>query len=188
LDDVIVFVGPFRDHLIAAPLKRSMEVYAYGRMHPLYEAMTVCSETIEWLARQEKERNEAELQSSLGNMLRVMEEFTRAASSSDLLADASPDTMIGSIYCLEAVNSMTKIITRETFEKAPTFSERFRESIKALLAQVEPLTEKIEGILEAWQISVDPALSARLTEAVKRVDGSKTDISNWREALELIHD
>ncbi|MBI1789502.1 MAG: hypothetical protein HYR60_18355 [Acidobacteria bacterium] len=165
-----------------------MDVPAYGRMCPLYEAMTVCSSTIQWFERHEKERKETLLQSRLGDLVRVMDEFITAASSTDLLAGAAPTEVTGSIYCLEAVNSMSQIITREVQENIGLFAGDLRDPINSLLRQVEVLTERVEGILEAWKISIDPDLSPRLRSAVERLDFSKKDIPPWREALELLHD
>jgi hypothetical protein len=65
--------------ICASKLRRGsfkMDVYAYVRMRPLYEAMTVCSVTIGWLDGREKERNEAELQNALSKLVQVIEEFT----------------------------------------------------------------------------------------------------------------
>jgi hypothetical protein len=83
---------------------------------------------------------------------------------------------------------MTQIISNQTLTLVPKFAERFREPIRALLGQVENLTERVEGILEAWQIALDPEISLKLKAAVDHVDRSKADIPDWREALELIHD
>jgi len=165
-----------------------MDVQAYGRMRPLYEAMTVCSSTIEWFELQEKERTDWSLQSNLSQLVRVIEEFTAAASGRDLLAGASKETISGSIYCLEAMNSMTQVVTKRTRDNVAQLSERFREPVAALLDQVESLAERVDSILEAWHIALDDELSGKLKSAVEQIDRSKSDISDWRQALELIHD
>jgi hypothetical protein len=165
-----------------------MDAQAYGRMRPLYEAMTVCSSTIEWFERQEKERSDWDLQSNLSNLVRVFEEFTVAASEHDILAGASKETISGSIYCLEAINSMTQVVTQGTKANVAQLSERFKGPVAALLGQVEFLAERVEAILEAWQIALDEELSGKLRSAVERIDRSKSDIPDWRQALELIHD
>jgi len=165
-----------------------MDVLAYGRMRPLYEAMTVCSSTLQWFDRQAEERKDTGLQSCLGELVRVMDEFVVAASTTDLLAGAPEPAVVGSIYCLEAVNAMTQIITCETQENIGMFSEHLRSPINSLLGQITVLTERVEGILEAWSITLDPELAPRLRSTVGLIDRSKKEIVPWRETLELIHD
>jgi len=65
-----------------------MDVQAYGRMGPLYEAMTVCSSTIEWFELQEKHREAWDLQSNLSDLVRAIEKFVATTSERDLLAGA----------------------------------------------------------------------------------------------------
>lgn len=165
-----------------------MDVLAYGRMRPLYEAMTVCSTTIRWFEQQEQERQNTALQSSLGNLVRVIDQFVTEASTTDMLAGAPPEAVIGSIYCLDAMNCMTQIITRQTQANVGIFPEQLRGPISSLLQQVDVLTERVEEILEAWNVSVDSDLAPRLRSTLELIDRSKKGIPPWREALELIHD
>jgi hypothetical protein len=165
-----------------------MDAQAYSRMRPLYEAMTVCSAAIEWFERQERERTAWSLQSNLGDLVRVMEEFTAAASERDLFAGASTGLISGSVYCLEIMNSMTQLVTGRTRQEIEHLSERFREPVTALLEQVESLIERVEEILDAWRIALDDDFSGELRSAVEQIDRSKSDIPDWRRALELIRD
>ena len=55
-----------------------------------------------------------------------------------------------------------------------------------MLDQLDGLVEKIEDIHEAWQIALDPELTAKLDVALAQLDPTKTDIPDWTEALELI--
>jgi len=50
------------------------------------------------------------------------------------------------------------------------------------------LAEKVEGILESWQIALDENLSAKVDTALSQIDRSKTEIPDWRKTLELISD
>jgi hypothetical protein len=97
-----------------------MDAQAYSRMRPLYEAMTVCSAAIEWFERQERERTAWSLQSNLGDLVRVMEEFTAAASERDLFAGASTELISGSVYCLEIeLNDSTRHRPNQAGNSAP---------------------------------------------------------------------
>jgi hypothetical protein len=60
--------------------------------------------------------------------------------------------------------------------------------ISLLLDQTDCLAERVEEILEAWQISLDPQLSARIDSALSQIDKTNTEIPDWRKTLELISD
>jgi hypothetical protein len=164
-----------------------MDVQAYGRMGPLYEAMTVCSSTIEWFELQEKHREAWDLQSNLSDLVRAIEKFVATTSERDLLAGASREVVTFSILCVEAVNSMVPVIAKQTRDNIAQLSERFREPVTALLDQIESLCERVDAILEAWKIVLDDELSGKLKSAVEHIDRSQSDISDWRQALEAIH-
>jgi hypothetical protein len=55
------------------------------------------------------------------------------------------------------------------------------------LDQIESLCERVDAILEAWKIVLDDELSGKLKSAVEHIDRSQSDISDWRQALEAIH-
>lgn len=163
----------------------------YGQMRPLYEAMSVCESTLQWLREQEREqeqlRSHYELQESLAKLSNCMEEFVEV-SRRNPLGSASTEKIRGMAFCLETLNSMTQIIVRHTRKMLPDVTDRLREPISLLLNQVDELADRMEAVMEAWQVPLDEQLANQLKSAVEQIDRTKTDIPDWRKSLELIPD
>jgi hypothetical protein len=160
----------------------------YGGMGYLGEAVSVCSSTIAWLNEQERERSDWELQISLSRLGGILQHFIDASTRGELPGVASKESLQIAIYSSEIVNSMTRTVTKQVGDCLDSVSERFRESIRFLLNQIEELSERVEDIIEAWQIPLDQRLSSKIDRALQQIDSAKTDIPDWRDALELISD
>jgi len=158
-----------------------------GQMHPIYEAMSVCSGTLQWLNQQEQERSDWDLCTNLTKVGSVMQEFVDASKKvSGDTEGASSNMRSFAIFCLRTVTSMTRLINRSVRDGLLDRSERLRPQIEFLLDQVDDLTERVEDITEAWEMSLDQGLATKLDAAVQQIDSSKADIPAWRDALELI--
>ena len=158
----------------------------YGQMHPIYEAMSVCSGTLQWLDQKEQERSDWELCVQLGTLGKVLNEFI-AASNAGKAPGTTPKEMLPFlVFCLGTIASMTRLINRRVRESLSERSERLRQQIDFLLNQVDELTNKVDDIMEAWEFSLDKDLVSKLDSSLKQLDSSKTDVPDWRETLELL--
>ncbi len=160
----------------------------FGRMRPLYEAMSVGSSTVEWLERKEQERSDFDLQFQLAKLSRAMEEFVELAGKDNPLREVPKHVLNGFIFCVETLNCMTQTISARTREHLPAVSQVFQQTIELILGQIDVLADRIEEIYEAWQMAVDDTMSAQIDGALASIDRNKTDIPDWRETLELIPD
>ena len=160
--------------------------HEYGRMRPLYEAMYIGSSTLAWLEQSEPKRSDFELQESLAGLSRAMEEFIDVVSIGDVLNGSISTDLQGSIFLVETMNCMVQLVGRRTREALPRISRNLQEPIGMLLDQVDTLADRIEEILDAWQIAGDEEERARLTQAISQIDGTKTEIPDWRESLECL--
>ena len=121
-----------------------------GSMRPLYEAMAVCSSTIEWLEREEKKREAYDFQSCVAKLIKALEEFTTSVGRGIPPGEKIPAPMLtGLVWCVDTLNSMAQLAVRKSRELLPTFAAEFRDTIGLLLTQVDGLTDKVEDILEA---------------------------------------
>jgi hypothetical protein len=160
--------------------------HEYSRMRPLYEAMFIGSSTLAWLEQSEPERSGFELQESLAHLSRAMEEFIDVASIGEVPNTSELTDLQGSIFLVETVNCMVQLVDGKTREALPRIPRNLQEPIGMLLDQVDALADRIEEILEAWQIAGDEETHARLIQAVSQIDATKTEIPDWRESLECL--
>jgi hypothetical protein len=158
-----------------------------GRMRPLYEAMSICSSTIEWLDREGQEHADYEFQVCIAKLVKAIEEFIEFVGVNPL-TDVPIGALQGLVWCVETLNSMTQLIIRKTRGFLPSICDEFRETIGLLLNQVDSLTAKVEDILESWQLGVNADSAEGLGKLVSLIDRTKTDIPDWRQELELIPD
>ena len=92
------------------------------------------------------------------------------------------------VCCLGVVTSLTNLIIQKVRTDLPNSSERFRQPIGFLVGQIEEMMDRVEDVAESWAIPLDRELSEKLDAAISEIDSTKTDIPDWREALELISD
>ncbi len=92
------------------------------------------------------------------------------------------------VCCLGVVTSLTNLIIQKVRADLANSSEQFRQPIGFLLDQIEQMLDRVEDVAESWAIPLDEELSAKLDEAIREIDSTKTNIPEWREALELISD
>lgn len=156
-----------------------------GQMHPIYEAMSVCSGTIQWLDRQEQESSDWEFCLQLAKLGSALEDFIKASRTGQM-AETSKDMLAFAVFCLGTITSMTRLITGRVREDLPRRSQRLRQQTDGLLNQVDELTERVDAIMETWEMSLDDELVGKISDAVKKIDSTKADIPEWRDALELI--
>jgi hypothetical protein len=158
----------------------------YGEMGgPLYGAMSISCTAIAWLETQHKEKSEFEIQFHLAQLARSMEAFITATERNPMhtcprdiivrLADA-----VGTLY------SITEAFVEKMRQRLPNISAKFAPPIGSLLDQVDGLVDRIEDIHDAWQVALDPTLTAKVDVALSQIDPAKTDIPDWRGFLELI--
>lgn len=157
----------------------------YGEMHPIYEAMSVCSGTLQWLDQQEQERSDWALSLQLVTLGKTIQEFIDANRSGKMAVHAAT-VFPFLVFCLGTVIDMTRLISRRVRNTLSERSDRFRQQIDMSLVQLEELTEKTDEIKEAWEMSLDPELASRIEAALRELDRTKTDIPNWRDTLEAI--
>jgi hypothetical protein len=160
----------------------------YGQMTPLYGAMEVCSSTIAWFEAKERERSDWELHVQLGKLGSAIQDFLNAPSRKTAAPNVSVPQIEFMVCCLCVVTSLTTQIIEQARVKLHNASERFRQPIGLLLDQIEEMVVRVEDISEAWAVPLDQDLSAKLDAALRQIDSAKTDIPDWREALELISD
>ncbi|HTX39520.1 MAG TPA: hypothetical protein VME43_31090 [Bryobacteraceae bacterium] len=160
----------------------------YGRMQPLYEAMSVGSYTVAWLEREERDRSDFELQFNLARLNRAIEGFIEVASNGNPLLESPRHVLQGLTFCVETLNCLTQRVTSTVRERLQRVGPKPQAAIGLLLDQTDMLAEKVEGILESWQIALDENLSAKVDTALSQIDRSKTEIPDWRKTLELISD
>jgi hypothetical protein len=158
-----------------------------GRMRPLYEAMSVCSYTIEWLEQGERNASYSELQSNLARLSQAIGEFVELARRNPL-ASASAASIDGYGFCVETLNSMTQLLSGRARERLSDIPAWLQQPISLLLGQIDKLSEQVEDILEAWQLVVNEDLASVIDSAVDQIDKSKTEVADWRSELELIQD
>ncbi len=155
---------------------------------PLYGAMAVCSSTIAWLEAKERERSDWELHAHLSKLGFAIQHFLDAQARKTAKSNTSEPRIEFMVCCLAVVTSLTAQIIRWTRSDLHNASERFREPISFLLDQIEEMMDRVDDISEAWAIPLDHELSAKLSVAIDQIDSTKTDIPDWRDALELISD
>jgi hypothetical protein len=156
-----------------------------GQMHPIYEAMSVCSGTIQWLDRQEQESSDWEFCLQLAKLGSALEDFIKS-SKSGRMADTSNNMLAFAVFCLGTITSMTRLINRRVRDDLARRSQRLRQQTEGLLNQVDELTERVDDIMETWEMSLDDTFAGKISEALKQIDSTKADIPAWRDALELI--
>jgi hypothetical protein len=159
-----------------------------GHMHSLYEAMSVGSFTIKWLEEGERERSDFDLQFNLAKLNRATEEFIEVASHGNPLRELPQHAVRGLVFCLETLTSLIQKVSERVRERLPRVGVNVRTPITLLLDQTNSLAERVEEILEAWQVSLNPELLAKIDAAIVQFDKTKTDIPDWRKTLELISD
>lgn len=158
-----------------------------GRMTPLYEAMTVCSSTIEWLEKGDQKRGDYDLQACLANLVKVIEGFVEFVKRKPM-PEVPEAALSGLVWCLGTLNSMTELVVRKTRELLPGIDEEFRQTAGILLDQLDSLSSRVEDILEAWEIGANQDTAKALDEDAASVCKSKSEIADWRKELELISD
>jgi hypothetical protein len=160
----------------------------YGQMSPLYEAMSVCSSTIGWIEGKQRERSDWELHAHLSKLGLAIRHFLDSSSRETATPNAPEQQVEFMVCCLAVVTALTTRIIQWTRSDLHNTSERFRDPIAFLLNQIEEMMDRVEDISEAWAIPLDRELSAKVKSAICQIDSTKTDIPDWREALELISD
>jgi hypothetical protein len=158
-----------------------------GRMRPLYEAMTVCSSTIEWLEEEDKKGADYDLQACIAQLVRVIEGFIKCVKS-EPMPEVLPEALEGLVWCVRTLNSMTELVVAKARDLLPRISEEFRQTTAMLLNQLDFLSSRIEDILEAWEIGASQETVKALDEAAASVCRSGSAIPDWRKELELISD
>jgi hypothetical protein len=166
----------------------AQSVHNITRMQPLYEAMSICSSALEWLEQKEHEDSYSALQVNLAKLSGAMTAFLERTSSGEVLKDFPDEAITGFGFCVETLNAMTLLLIRGTREMIPGAPEAFKKPIEVLLQQVEELSDKVDNVLDSWTISLDHRLVEILRSRAGQIDKTKTDIPDWREALELISD
>ena len=156
-------------------------------MSPLYGAMSACSSTIAWLEAQERERSDWELHAQLSKLGSSIQEFLNCRPRISAPRAAMP-TVDFVVCCLRVVTSLTTLIIQKVRSDLPNTSERFRQPIGFIVDQLEEMVDRVEDVAESWAISLDQDLSEKVALAVAQIDPTKTDIPDWREALERISD
>jgi len=152
---------------------------------PLYGAMSISCTTIAWLETQQKRDSEFELQFHFADLARSMEEFIAATGRNPL--DSCPQDPIRRLVdSVETLNCLTEALVEKTRQRLSGMSAKFANPIGSLLDQIDDLICRIEDIHDAWQIALDPTLTAKVDAALAQIDPTKTDIPDWRESLELI--
>jgi hypothetical protein len=160
----------------------------YSQIGPIFEVMSVCSHTIEWLDRQERERSDWEMYVNLASLGRALQEFIDGSRAGKLPVSIESPYLQFSVTCLGAVTSMANLIIRRVQDILPHICERFRQQTEFLLSQVNEVVEKLEDIAEAWEIGLDENVSARLSSAINYINREESEaaVPNWRGALELV--
>jgi hypothetical protein len=159
----------------------------YGRMIPLYEAMTVCSSTIEWLEKRDRKPDDDDFHACMAKLVKVIEEFVEFVKSKPML-EVPAASLTGLVWCVGALNSMTELVVREARELLPDIGEEFRQTTATLLNQLDSLSSRVEDILEAWEIGASQETTTALDEAAASICRSNIGVHDWREEIELISD
>jgi hypothetical protein len=164
-------------------------ITTYVRFAPLYEAMSVCTQTLEELKRQDAEREQADLLESVIRGVQATRKFIRTATSDkDILAEAGKDQVSNIVSCVSILMAMMECTSKRTREILPTISARYRDALAATLDDGDKAVEEVEDIVEAWSVCADEDLLSKISEALKEIDAGKADITDWRKALESIPD
>jgi hypothetical protein len=159
-----------------------------GHMHSLYEAMSVGSFTINWLKDYERERSDFDLQFNLAKLNRATEKFIAVASEGNPLQELPQHAVRGFVFCLETLNFLIQEVSDRVREGLLRVGLKLRTPITLLLDQTDSLAERVEDVLEAWQLSLDTDVSAKIDPTIAQLDKTKTEIPDWRKTLELISD
>jgi hypothetical protein len=164
-------------------------IYQHGQMQPLYEAMAVGSYTINWLERQELERDDFELQFNLAKLASAMEDFIEQ-SRKNPLRDAEQDRIELTSALVFILGDIIQAVVTQTRGRLPEVCAHLQQTIGLLVNQIEGLSERIADIAEAWEICLDQELSSKLSLAVQSIDRDKDseDIPDWRTTPELVQD
>jgi hypothetical protein len=164
---------------------------SYAQMHPIYEALSVCSGTIQWLdqqeQRQKEEQSDWDLCVQLARLGKSLQGFVSTAAE-DGSVEVPAEVFPFLVFCLGTMAGMASLISRRVRQTLPQRSEGLRQQTEFCLHEIDTLAGKVEDIMEAWEMSLDQRLVTRISAAVKQLDPSKTEIPDWREALELISD
>jgi hypothetical protein len=156
-------------------------------MTPLYEAMTVCSSTIEWLEKEDQKRGAYDLQACLAKLVQVIEEFVEFVKCKPI-PEVPAAALSGLVWCLGTLSSMTELVVRKTRELLTNVDEDIRQTVAMLVNQLDNLSSRVEDIFEAWEIGADHEAAKALDAAAFSICRSKTEIHDWREELEFISD
>jgi len=164
-------------------------IATYMRFAPLYEAMTVCTQTLEEIKRQEVEREELRLLEGMLASVRNTQKFIKLASSEkDILADTDKEQIKNIVSCVSILMAMMQCLSRQTRKFLPNIVSNYRDAISATLDDADKAIEEVEDILEAWAVCADEELLSKISEALKEIDPRKTEIVDWRKALEQVPD
>ena len=162
----------------------------YSKMHQLYEAMSVCGETVEWLKQQEREQIASDLHFHLSKVTHYLRESITALSGGDPWPeDVSKDALREGGHCMTMLGSMLGVLTSLCVrEVLPALSPKSSEQIRFLLEEIEQAADRLADIVEAWAIPFDSEMSGKIETALRQLDSSKTEIGDWRTAFESLPD
>ena len=162
--------------------------HEYGQMSPLYGAMSVCSSTIAWLEAGERERSDWEFHTKLSKLGSAIQDFLNVPPGKASSPDMPMARIEFMVCCLGVVTSLATQIIQKARRNLPNTSDRFRQPIGFLVDQIEEMVDRVEDMSEAWVVPLDPELAKTLDLAIGQIDSTKTDIPDWREAIELLSD
>jgi hypothetical protein len=159
-----------------------------GQMHSVYEALSVCSGALRWLEQQEQERSEWDLYIKLAELGKSLQVFIDARGEGQFSFSQIPEEAVPfCVVCLSTLTSMTRGVIERIKVALDVCSDRFRQQIGLSLEQVGELTDRVEDIMEALEMSLDKDLAATVARAVKYFESTKPSVSeDWRQTLELI--
>lgn len=161
---------------------------AYGRLHPLYEAMSVCSMAVQELRKHDTEHKGFELLHLITGFLKHNRAFVKEASEKDLTAGMAIGEIQNATGSMRILTNMTEYAIKETRSLLPVLSERLSAALGATLDEYDGVIYEMDELVEAWQISTDKQLTSEISKAVKEIDPTKTDIPDWRNLLESVSD
>jgi hypothetical protein len=136
--------------------------------------------------QEKREHSDFELQFNLSKLWKAVDGFVQLCASQNPLRETPREGVQRLAFCVETLTHMVQIVLRESGERLPRVSQGLRRTVELLLDQIEHLQCRMEDILEAWQIYLDPELSTKIDEALETLDKTRTDIADWRDMLELV--
>lgn len=150
---------------------------------PVFEAV-VCGLTLKQTGQGEADQTGGELLRLTANWQAKHRQVTELFSETDF-SNVSKDQIAVTHAGLTVLVMITHPMTQIARSRLPGVPEPYRSAIAAMLDDIDAGADKLEEVLEAWSMALDPALLADIGLAVKeaRVGKKKEDIPNWRDVL-----